>query len=104
DFAFKILEVGKVDLRYWEIADKYDLWNQFLIRDYGKKDRNCKAHIWDGLDTLCKKWSTGGLGYKYDLFKTDLNRDICNMCFNKLRRKSAKLFKLKESNHEYSQN
>ncbi len=90
DFAFKILEVGEVDLQYWEIADEYDLWDRFLVRDYGKKDRKYKAHIWDGLNTLCKMWSTGGLGYKYDLFKTDLNRDICTMCFNKLRQKQAK--------------
>jgi hypothetical protein len=52
----------------------------YLIRKRGNKQ---KAHIWNGEDTACRMWSTGGL--KKELFvidETSLGKDICVMCLN----------------------
>lgn len=87
DFASRILEVKQIDLLHWEIeSSEFDIWEKFLICNYSKESKAKKAHLWNGLDTFCNMWSTGGLGYKYDLFNTDLNREICTMCFNKKRK------------------
>lgn len=50
----------------------------WLIRKRGLKAR---AHIWNGSDTACRMWSTGGL--KRDLFECSPDRgqhEICHMC------------------------
>ena len=87
DFTSKILEVKEIDLLHWKTENsEFDIWEKFLICNRSKEDKTKKAHLWNGLDTFCNMWSTGGLGYKYDLFNTDLHRDICTMCFNKKRK------------------
>lgn len=92
DFACKILEVKQIDLVYWKVlSSELDIWENFLICNRSKEDKTKKAHLWSGLDTFCNMWSTGGLGYKYDLFNTDLHRDICTMCFNKKRKLDDKI-------------
>ncbi|MDJ0600836.1 MAG: hypothetical protein QNJ37_18585 [Crocosphaera sp.] len=80
DLANKILEAGNIDLQYWrQENNKNDIYDKFLIC---KKKRQTKAHIWTGLDTSCTMWSTGGLGNgkDYNLYNTNLGRDICTMC------------------------
>ena len=42
-----------------------------------------KAHYWNGIDTFCKMYSTGGLKKeKYHLVANFENREICHMCTN----------------------
>ena len=47
------------------------------------------VHLWTGFDTVCRMWSTGGLGkvkgriVQNDRF--DANWKICNNCLNKLK-------------------
>ncbi|MGK7940749.1 MAG: hypothetical protein AB4062_11500 [Crocosphaera sp.] len=80
NLADKILEAGKIDLQYWKQENNQDsIYYKFLVC---KEKRQTKAHIWDGLDTFCTMWSTGGLGNAkgYNLYNTNLGRDICTMC------------------------
>ncbi len=43
-----------------------------------------KSHLWDGNDTLCRMYSTGGLtGRKYRLSDSSGESDICQMCRTK---------------------
>ncbi len=78
--ADKILEIGEIDLKYWKPEDSKDIiHHKFLIC---KEKRQTKAHFWDGLNTLCTMWNTGGLGRAkgYHLYNTNLGREICWMC------------------------
>lgn len=78
--ADKILEFGEIELKYWKPEDTKDIIHyKYLIC---QEKRQTKAHLWDGLDTLCTMWGTGGLGNAkgYKLYKTNLGRDICWMC------------------------
>lgn len=79
--AYKILKVGRLDLQHWRKEEEGILNKdyQFLI-DCNSKS---KAHLWDGLDTFCRMWSTDGLGSSYDLFPTNWGRGICKMCLYK---------------------
>jgi hypothetical protein len=55
--------------------EKPQLW---LIRKKGEK---VKAHIWDGNDTKCRMYSTGGI--RADRFEIRQDRgqhEICHMC------------------------
>lgn len=59
--------------------------HNYLMRTKGKKPERYAAHLWDGLDTLCKMYSTNGLAggrsKKYYEVTADLgNRRICHMC------------------------
>ena len=40
------------------------------------------VHLWDGKDTFCRMWSTGGIKAKKKYVVTDQkpNGNICNMC------------------------
>lgn len=40
------------------------------------------AHHWDGLDTACRMWSTGGMSKKrkYETAETLGGRRVCAMC------------------------
>jgi hypothetical protein len=52
--------------------------DSYLIRKIGAK---AKAHIWNGNDTLCRMWSTGGL--KRSRFEVRQDRgahEVCHMC------------------------
>lgn len=51
----------------------------YLIRNKSSKTR---AHIWDGLDTKCRMWSTGGLISKkgYYISESREGREVCFMC------------------------
>lgn len=41
------------------------------------------AHIWNGYDTACKMFSSGGLNKsRFDIKETDEGRGICTMCKN----------------------
>ena len=51
---------------------------EFLIRNKGNKN---PAHYWDGKDTFCEMFSSGGMKQSnYSIYDTSLNRDICHMC------------------------
>jgi hypothetical protein len=54
---------------------------QFLIRGKGKKNA---AHYWDGKDTACRMWSTGGMnqGRKWSVHDDPGEHPICTMCAN----------------------
>ncbi|MEA5552109.1 hypothetical protein VB713_14265 [Anabaena cylindrica UHCC 0172] len=82
ELASKILKVSKLDLQHWtKHENTSDLSDKFLIHHHKKS----KAHLWEGLDTFCHMWITGGLGDGYNLFDTDLDRRICTMCCNQQR-------------------
>ena len=52
----------------------------FLINIKKNKGR---AHYWDGVDTFCKMYSTGGLIKKKNQeYNTTEGRNICLMCQN----------------------
>lgn len=53
----------------------------FLIRDNKQK---VSAHHWDGHDTACKMWSTGGMNkdHKWSVHAGPGNHSICTMCAN----------------------
>ena len=78
----KIEKHGKINLAYWDIlSDEIIIHHKYLF----KKKEYKKAHIWTGKDTICRMWSTGGLGYLsagYCLFDNCAGREICTMCVN----------------------
>lgn len=48
-----------------------------------RKSLKSKAHLWDGADTYCRLYSTGGLvKTKYQLFDETHEQPICTMCKN----------------------
>jgi hypothetical protein len=51
----------------------------FLIRDKGTKN---SAHYWDGNDTACRMWSTGGMNKdrKWSVHADPGSHPICSMC------------------------
>jgi len=53
----------------------------FLIRASGTKN---KAHYWDGKDTACKRWLSGGMnhGRKWNIRKEAGSHPICTACLN----------------------
>ena len=52
----------------------------YLYRDMGK----VAAHIWDGKDTACRMWTTGGMRQEkgYTVSDEPGERRICLMCKN----------------------
>ena len=55
---------------------------EYLIRGAGKGRKAC-AHLWDGADTVCRMWSTGGLAKrKYSVQGKDMGLPVCSMCAN----------------------
>jgi hypothetical protein len=57
---------------------------EYLVHRHRKKNRK---HIWDGKDTMCQMYSTGGLGKQYvdsDYIvvaeKIAADRRLCHMC------------------------
>lgn len=44
--------------------------------------KNQRAHLWDGKNTLCRMWSTGGLRAKkkFGVYDSNMGRKICHMC------------------------
>jgi len=54
----------------------------YLIRQTkGKIGKKAKAHYWDGMDTMCRMASTGGLKIeRYSVFDSPMEKDICTMC------------------------
>jgi hypothetical protein len=85
-FSFKILSSEYIDMQFWDKESSNGIiHDKFLIRNDGKKQ---KAHIWNGLDTLCRMYSTGGLGTdNYELYDNNLDNDICTMCSNNLKKR-----------------
>lgn len=57
----------------------------FLIRSNKKTG---SAHFWNGHDTACKMWSTGGMNQrrKWSVLADAGSRPICTMCANVQRR------------------
>lgn len=52
---------------------------RYMIR----KRLNGKAHYWNGTNTLCKMYATGGMNQKkYMLSDSRKGLDICTMCNN----------------------
>jgi hypothetical protein len=52
----------------------------YLIRKRGTPQA---AHIWDGSDTLCRMWSTGGLKQEnFEVHDSPQGRNVCAMCRN----------------------
>jgi hypothetical protein len=60
---------------------------KYLIRAPDKKWKRkgwktC-AHLWDGADTVCRMWSTGGVSkHKSSVQDSDMGLPICSMCSN----------------------
>ena len=54
---------------------------KYLIRTKGGKIQRSRAHLWDGIDTVCHMASTGGLNLKkYGLSDDPCGHEICFMC------------------------
>lgn len=51
-------------------------FTQYLVRRKGKG----KAHLWDGNDTACRMYSTGGLSKKRYVVADDGGRKLCGNC------------------------
>jgi hypothetical protein len=57
-----------------------DWTGEYLIRGAGK-GLKARAHLWDGADTVCRMWSTGGLAKrKYSVQAQVLGLPVCSMC------------------------
>lgn len=54
---------------------------KYLIRVKGKKK---SAHYWDGTDTLCHLWSTGGMNQRkgWRVYDEPGEHPLCTMCIN----------------------
>lgn len=53
---------------------------KYLIRKIGAKAR---AHLWNGEDTACRMWSTGGLKKsRFEVKDEKGAHEICLMCTN----------------------
>lgn len=46
-----------------------------------------KAHIWTGVDTYCRMYSTGGISASsnFKVFDTPMGRPVCALCESKRR-------------------
>lgn len=62
--ALKVLVRGDINTEYW-CKSKGSIDSIFLLREGQKKQ---KAHLWNGIDTFCRMWSTGGINAKKDDF------------------------------------
>lgn len=59
------------------------LLDGYLVRCNGLGKAIGKTHMWDGKDTLCRMWSTGGLDKRKRWRWSRLsNTDVCTMCLN----------------------
>lgn len=54
---------------------------QYLFRGHGTRN---SAHYWNGKDTLCRLWSTGGMNprRKWIVAPDPQGHPICTMCIN----------------------
>jgi len=56
---------------------------EYLVR----KRPTGKAHYWEGIDTLCRMASTGGLQLRrYKVAANSGGRPVCHMCSNAKRK------------------
>lgn len=62
---------------------------EFLYKKKIKKFKKNVVHVWNGTDTMCHMWSTGGIKNK-EIFEIsneypdDTDREICKMCADNL--------------------
>ncbi len=54
---------------------------KYLIRGKGI-GLKAVAHYWDGIDTYCRMWSTGGLNKRKYGVHDETQLPICTMCTN----------------------
>lgn len=85
EVAHKVMVFGSIDEQYWDISDDLEQSDTFLVRGNSAK---LKAHLWQGLDTWCRMYSTGGLAEDYELSKLLLGRKVCTMCANQRKKYS----------------
>ena len=54
---------------------------EYLIKESGTIK---SAHYWNGIDTACRMWSTGGLNQnkKWSVFPDAQGHPVCTMCLN----------------------
>ena len=46
-----------------------------------KKENSKVVHFWNGTDTVCRRYSTGGIkGDAYEIVTNTLGREICTQC------------------------
>jgi hypothetical protein len=56
-----------------------------------KRTEHTKAHLWNGKDTECKMWLSGGIVKdKYEIVDNVPLGGICKMCQNNVRKRSQK--------------
>lgn len=50
-----------------------------------------KAHLWDGLDTYCRMYSTGGISARshFRVFADPQGRPVCALCALKLKKRES---------------
>ncbi|MCD9519926.1 GIY-YIG nuclease family protein [Photobacterium phosphoreum] len=80
--ASKVIDRGLIDTQYW-IEVKTGVHNSFLFRK-GKKKQ--KVHLWNGMDTFCRMWSTGGLNEQkgdFTLSSSTFSKVVCSLCKSK---------------------
>ena len=79
----RIKERNSISEKYWASSNELPQGN-YLFRINNKKQ---KVHIWNGEDTLCKMWSTGGINSNskdFSLFNSTMDKETCSLCLGKL--------------------
>jgi hypothetical protein len=84
NFLNKIGQHGSIDLRHWrKTKDDYN----FILLINSLKPHKYKTHIWDGQDSYCNMWSTGGLKKdRHILSKEPVSEFFCSNCVDQYRR------------------
>lgn len=87
-FLEKIYIHGSIDLRRWaKTTNNYD----FILLVNSLKPTKNKMHIWNGHDSYCTMWSTGGLKQdRHVLMETPPAEIFCSNCVDQYRKLSPK--------------
>lgn len=83
-FLNKISTYGSIDLQRWtKTNDEYE----FVLLVNGLKPTKNKIHIWNGQDSYCSMWSTGGLKQDRHILTEHPPTDVfCSNCVDQYRR------------------
>lgn len=84
DFLNKIAIHGSIDLQRWtKTKDNFD----FILLVNKLKPTKNKMHIWNGQDSYCTMWGTGGLKQDRHILTDTPPADVfCSTCVDQYRR------------------
>lgn len=83
-FINKIAAYGSIDLQRWgKTQNEYD----FIMLINSLKPTKNKIHLWNGRDSFCSMWSTGGLKQDRHILTLIPPADVfCSHCVDQYRR------------------